>query len=321
MIDHKLIGSPSSRPEAIPRPSFLPSDRLPAPFPRRLKILAALTVLLAVCFATPLRSLARYALHSDLYSHVLLIPFISLYLIWLRKQDLALASGPVRRLAIIPLMVGVAALGAYWFALHAGWKPRRDDYLALMTLSWWSFLLAGGFLMLGAETLRRLAFPLSFLVFTVPFPTIVLEWIKAFLQQGSADAAHALFWLSGTPLARQGFQFDLPGFSLEVAPQCSGLHSSLVLFITSLLAGYLFLRAPWRRAVLTLAVIPLALVRNGFRIFVIGELCVNVSPDMVTSNIHRKGGPIFFALSLIPFFLLLLLLRRSESKRRATVGP
>ena len=117
------------------------------------------------------------------------------------------------------------------------------------------------------------------------------------------------------PVFRQGLEFQLPGFALLVAPECSGIHSSLVLFITSLLAGYLFLKTPTRRVLLTVAVIPLALLRNGFRVFVIGELCVNVSPDMINSPIHNRGGPIFFALSLIPFFLLLYWLRRSEAKR------
>ena len=65
---------------------------------------------------------------------------------------------------------------------------------------------------------------------------------------------------------------------------------------------------------LTLFVIPLALLRNGFRIVTVGLLCVHVSPDMINSYIHRKGGPIFFALSLIPFFALLILLRKLGRK-------
>src|SRR4029450_2389126 len=82
------------------------------------------------------------------------------------------------------------------------------------------------------------------------------------------------------------------------------------------LPGYVFLRSPWRRASLTLCVIPLAVLRNGFRIFTIGELCVNVSPDMIDSTIHRHGGPLFFALSLVPFFLVLCLLRRAETTKK-----
>jgi exosortase/archaeosortase family protein len=55
-------------------------------------------------------------------------------------------------------------------------------------------------------------------------------------------------------------------------------------------------------------------LRNGFRIFTIGELCVHIGPEMIDSPIHHKGGPLFFALSLIPFFILLTWLHRSERR-------
>src|SRR5207244_4861510 len=97
-----------------------------------------------------------------------------------------------------------------------------------------------------------------------------------------------------------------------IAPECSGIRSSWMLFITSLLAAHLFLKKPWRRSVLVAAVIPLGILRNGFRILVIGLLCVHVGPEMIHSALHRRGGPLFFALSLVPLFLLLWWLRRSE---------
>ena len=91
-------------------------------------------------------------------------------------------------------------------------------------------------------------------------------------------------------------------------------HSvKLGLFITSLLAGHLFLRSPWKKTALALAVVPLAILRNGFRIFTIGMLCVHVDPAMIKSPVHTRGGPLFFVLSLAPFFLFLWWLRKSES--------
>ena len=89
-----------------------------------------------------------------------------------------------------------------------------------------------------------------------------------------------------------------------MARECSGIRSTVVLFITSLLASHLFLKSPWRRFVLVAFVIPLAIVRNGFRILVIGLLCVHIGPHMIDSFIHHRGGPIFFVLSLIPLFVV-----------------
>jgi len=174
---------------------------------------------------------------------------------------------------------------------------------------------------LGQATLRALAFPLTFLVFMIPFPTAVRTGLETFLQHGSAEVAHLLFKLAGTTVFYNDLIFRLRGINLEVAPECSGIRSSLALFITSLLAGHFFLRTPWKSAVLTLAVIPLALFRNGFRIFTIGELCVHINPDMINSYIHRQGGPIFFVLSLIPFFFLLRLLFKSETSRNVASTP
>ena len=156
------------------------------------------------------------------------------------------------------------------------------------------------------------AFPVGFLLFMVPLPDAAVHTLERASALASAEAAAMYFALAGTPLVRHGTTFELPGIVLEVARECSGIRSSWVLFITSVLASHLFLRSPWRRLVLVAFVIPLGILRNGFRILVIGLLCVHVGPHMIDSIIHRQGGPLFFVLSLIPLFLLLWWLRRAE---------
>lgn len=273
------------------------------------------SIILVICFAGPLWQWGRYAWASELFSYVLIIPVLSIFFASSKRQELAFDSKPVRSLSTFPLFFGGGVLVAVWWARRHGWSPVPEDYLAAMTFAFLSLFLSVCFFFLGTETLRRLSFSLFLLFFMVPFPAILQDAITGFLQHRSADVAQLLFALSGMPLLRHDTVFLLPGFPLEVAPECSGIHSSVVLLITSLVAGYVCLRSPWRRALLTISVIPLALLRNGFRVFTIGQLCVNVSPDMINSYIHRKGGPIFFALSLIPFFLILLFLWRSEKTR------
>jgi exosortase C (VPDSG-CTERM-specific) len=281
---------------------------------KRLRLLAICVITLVLCFAKPLLDLVRFALASELYSYILLVPFISGYLIWSNRYDLALYSEPVRARAIPAFVVGCALLLVYRVALGFGWRPSVEAYLGLMMLSLIGFLVSAAFFCLGAETIRRVAFPATLLIFIIPLPDPLLQAIVTFLQHGSADVASGLLTLSGMPFLRNDTSFQLPGMPLEVAPECSGIRSTLVLFITSLIAGYLFLRSPWRRAILTVAVVPLALLRNGFRVFTIGQLCVQIGPQMIHSPIHRRGGPLFFALSLIPFFLLLLWMRKRERR-------
>lgn len=279
-----------------------------------------LVIVVVASFIRPLYTLVQFALHSDLYSHILLIPFVSIYLIWLQQRRLVLDSAPWRKFALLPLFLGITIVSSYWFARNSGWTPHTGDYLALMTLAFLAFLFSAGFLLLGTATLRTVAFPSAFLVFMVPFPEFLLRWIETFLQYGSAEVASAFLKLSGMPVFRQGLEFHLPGFSMHVAPECSGIHSSLVLFITSVLAGQLLLRQCWTRTVFVLAVVPLAMLRNGFRIFTLGELCVRVNPDWINSELHHRGGPLFFAVSLIPFFFLLWWLKKQENKEGSSHG-
>ncbi len=270
---------------------------------------------LLLAFSLPLYQLARFSLREDLYSHIILIPVVSLYLIWARRRTLPPPSMPARPWAAGLLACGGAVLVWRIGLALSGVTLIPEDALALTTLSFLLLLTGCCAWFLGRETIRAIVFPLAFLIFMVPLPAVGQSALETFLQHGSAEVAYWIFRLSGMPIFRDGLVFQLPGFSLEVAPQCSGIHSTVALFITSVLAAHLFLRSPWKQVTLALVVIPLALLRNGFRVFVIGTLCVRISPDMINSYIHRHGGPIFFVLSLVPFVLVLLLLSRSDRRR------
>jgi exosortase C (VPDSG-CTERM-specific) len=277
---------------------------------------AFMVIALVLGFGVPLYDLAGFAAVNDLYSYIFLIPVVSVYLARLKWKNLPPFSGAMRKSSAVFFAGGLAMLGGYALVCHSALKLTEDDYLAFMMSAFFLFFAGGCCLFLGRAIVRELAFPIGFLVFMVPMPVFLLNSTQTFLQYGSALVAEGLFDLSGATFFRDGLVFRLPTITLEVAPECSGIHSSLVLLITSSIAGYLFLRSPWKRAVLILAVIPLALLRNGFRVYVIGELCTHIGPEMVDSPIHHHGGPLFFVLSLIPFFLLLIFLRRSERLKK-----
>jgi exosortase C (VPDSG-CTERM-specific) len=316
----------SNRPELTRPEQSGSSDKtrgpgLPPSAPQRnlfsypqIRKLALLTGLLILCFAKPLYDLIRFAVHSDLFSHVLLIPFISAYLVWLKKESLRPGAPASRGAAFGLAAAGLAALIGYWLAARSGIVGGRQDYLTWTMFAMVLFFIGACVWCLDSATLSAVAFPLGFLFFSVPFPHFMVEAIETFLQYTSALCAHLFFTLSGMSFIRDGLVFQLPGIQLEVAPECSGIHSTLVLFISSLVAGQLFLRSFTARTLLALAVIPLGILRNAFRIWTIGELCVHISPDMIDSPIHRRGGPFFFALSLIPLALFLIWLRKRSPK-------
>lgn len=268
--------------------------------------------LLAV-FGWPLVELFRYAYRSDVYSYILLMPFLAAYLVWQKRRQLA--ASPVSRSGLWPVFAALAAglLGGYSIARSQGWQISENDSLSIITLAFVCSLVAVCLYVGGAGVTRLLAFPLTMLaLFLPPAPDVVRDGITVFLQHASAEVAYVFLLVSGTPVLREGLVFHLGSIGMEVAEECSGIRSSLVLVITSLLAGYWFLRTPWKRAVLAFAVIPLGVIRNAFRIFTLAMLCEHIDPEMIHSAIHKRGGPVFFALSLVPLFALLWWLRRGE---------
>jgi exosortase C (VPDSG-CTERM-specific) len=282
---------------------------------RALQRFAFWVLAMTAVFAWPLWKLATFSLHSSLFSHVLLIPFVSAYLVWQRPRGVALprvttGSG----WAAVPAVFAAGLLAWYWIGLRSRGPLPPGDYLSLMTTAYLGLVLSAALACLGPGMVKAFRFPVLFLAFMIPWPTGLVDAVETVLQLGSAEAAHAFLVLSGLPVLRDGLVFRLPGITLEVAQECSGIRSSLVLLITSVLAAHLLLRTRWRRWALVLAVIPLGIARNGFRILTISLLCVHVDTAMIDSPIHHRGGPIFFVLSLIPFFLFLLWLRRTESK-------
>ncbi len=277
----------------------------------RLAGYAGFLLLITLLFVRPLVQLMSHAAQTDLHSHILLVPLIVAYLLYLRRDQ----SFEEYASSITGTVV-LGAFGAASLAAGIGWREdlSLNDGLAIMAFAFSCFAAGGGFLFLGSKWMAARAFPFGFLIFLVPLPDAAVDWLEKASMLASAEAAAMYFGLVGTPLVRTGVIFELPGIVLQVAQECSGIRSSWVLFITSLLASHLFLKTRWRMIVLVLFVIPLGVLRNGFRILVIGLLCVHIGPHMADSVIHHRGGPLFFLLSLIPLTLLLWWFRRQEKR-------
>ena len=284
----------------------------------------------SAAFAFVLVRLIRYSCGSELDSYIPLIPFITVYLLWVQRQshssDSPVAPGAdfltVQRGLAALLWVGSAAL----LVLQLGWVSGRATggeagWLFLPVTAYVTGIIGGVIFFFGIGPFMRAAFPLLFLYYIVPIPASVTHLLRVALQQGSAETAYLLFKLTGTPVLREGLVFCLPDLTIQVAEECSGIHSSLVLYITSLVAGYLLLGKLWTRALLVLVVIPLSLFRNGVRIVTISLLTIHVDPGVIHGPLHQRGGPIFFILSLVAFAGVVWGLRWCEKKQpRASVA-
>ena len=259
--------------------------------------------------------LVNYAWHSDVNSYVILVPFVCAYLLSIRKAGLPTVSRPTISFGIVLGLLAIVVWSiANTFPLNA-WMPVPSDQLTLLTLSFVLLIWAGGFVFLGRDWMMAAMFPMAFLIFMVPLPSALVDVLENASKVASAEAASWFFALSDTPTLRDGNVFQLPNITIEVAQECSGIRSSYVLVLTSLVAGNLFLTRNWSRILLVLFVIPLGIIRNGFRVWFIATLCMNLGPKMIHSVIHRRGGPVFFVISLVPLLFLVWWFRSIERRR------
>jgi exosortase len=287
--------------------------RSPSRLEARTACLALAVLATVVAFWGPLSALRRVALREEHYSHILLIPLVTLGLLILERRTI-FAQVDTHRVAAGALLSAAAlVLGARHWATTLSENDRLSAAMFALVLVW----LAAYVACYGLPAARRALFPLLFLFLVVPFPDAVLNWSIVALQKGSTELTAVVFDLIGVPAFRDGFTFMLPGVTIEVARECSGIRSSMAMLITSLVAGHLVLRTGWARAVLSVATIPLLLVKNAIRIVTLTLLTIYVDPRFLTGSLHTQGGVVFFGLALLLLFPVLRLLQRSERQAGA----
>jgi exosortase C (VPDSG-CTERM-specific) len=284
------------------------------PLARSALLLTLLVVGTAAIYALPLAALVRLARSSNLYSHILLIPFISAYLAYTSKARGFPATGRALKPALA-CYLAAGALAAWALASNAA-TVAPQNRTVLFALSFVTALQGHVLFSLGGQAYRSLLGPCLFLFFMTPLTTGAEASLNAFLQHGTVPMLDALLKLSGTTFFREGTSFEMPGLSVNVAPECSGIRSTLVLIITTALGGYLFLRTPALRTLLVLLAIPIGLFRNALRIFTLCMLTLHVDSSIIEGPVHSQGGPPFFLVSLVILLAVLLILRRIEHGTR-----
>jgi exosortase len=292
----------------------IPANDVPANQPNRGSILKSVLIfssLVAISVAlwwAALVSLFTLALRDEQYTHILLILPISACFIFLEWKSPASRS---RSSAAAGSVLLLAAVLARHFVKVLSSADVQLALTILALLAWW----VGAFILcFGMRAFRRALFPLCFLLWMVPLPQSVLNLIVAQLQQGSAASARVFFAVAGIPVEQRGTLVHIRGLTLEVAPECSSIRSSMVLLVTTMALAQFLLITFWRKAVVFAVAIPLSVIKNGLRIFVLGVLATKVDPSYLTGRLHRQGGIIYFLIALLGIFPLLWILRRGENQ-------
>jgi exosortase len=262
----------------------------------------------------PLRILTL-VLENETFSQIPLIPFVSIFIVYLNRRTLFRNSAWGWHLGTALLIPGTIFLAVPLLNSQFLNSANRTILVIFGIVIFWIGAFA---LFFGPRAFWDARFPLLFLLFMVPIPESMLSKVILFLQKESAAAAELLFRLAGIPYLRQGFSFALPGVTIRVAEECSGIRSTLALLITTALVSHFMLKSNWKRALLCVAIVPISILKNGLRIVTLSTLAIYVNPDFLYGNLHRHGGVIFFLIGLVPLILTLVWFQKAE---RSTAQP
>jgi len=249
------------------------------------------------------------------YSYVPLIPFLTAYLLYLNRREVF--SHTSRGLAAgLPLiLVGAVLLGS---TVSSRITTDPETGLSVTMFGLVTIWIGAFVVCFGIRAVRSGAVAFVLLYMMVPLPPPWLTRLVVFLQSESANAVEPLLKLIGMPMLRDGFVFALPGLTIEVAQECSGIRSSLALFITSLVIADVFLRSTLTRVVLIAVIVPLAIAKNAVRIVALAWLSVHVDPSFITgSTVHRTSGIPIFLTSMAILAAIVWSLRKYEARGSA----
>ena len=241
------------------------------------------------------------------YSHGILIPLISALLIWRQRAWLAATpfKGSWAGLAIIA--VGLAL----WFV---------GELATLYTIVQYSFLIVVyglALALLGWPVFRRLWMPLFVLIFMVPLPPFLGNSLSLQMQLVSSSIGVALIRLAGISVFLEGNVIDLGVYQLQVAEACDGLRYMFPLMTMAFIVAYFF-RAPfWKRAILFLSSVPIAILMNSLRIGVIGITVEYWGPKMAEGMLHDFEGWVVFMLSTFVLVLVAMGLTKLGTPNRS----
>jgi exosortase len=270
-----------------------------------------------VFFWQPLTELVHFAIANDNASHVVLIPFLSAWVLFYERKQIFRSSSYDFPAACAPLFLAIFLdAWAFWSAANWSLVHRLTVYTLALVLVW----IAGFAFFFGRVALNSRRFPFLFLLLTVPLPEFLSNHVIFFLQKASTELTAALFDLLSVPYLREGFVFHLAHVNIEVAHECSGIRSSMALFILGLLVGHFVLRAFWRQSAFLVFGIFVMIVKNAVRIVTLTLLASYVDPQFLYGNLHREGGVVFFMLALLMLLPILWLFQRGERPRRGSAG-
>ena len=223
------------------------------------------------------------------YGHAFLVLPVALFLVWLQREEL---SRTAPRPGFGGLTLLALALAGHLLASLGG-TPILSALtipLAVAGLIWFLH---------GVPLLRRLWFPIAFLVFMVPF-----SWGEGFdarLQVITTRVAGEVLGLLGVQAQVLGARIGLAGTTFQVGAECSGLRSTMALLMVGTVTAYVLSGPRWAKLLLVLAIVPIALVSNLVRVVSLLLVARQFGVRVAMDYYHSVAGIVLFVCAVLLF--------------------
>jgi len=231
----------------------------------------------------------RWFARDSYYSHGILIPFLTVFLIWQKRDVLknikAESSTSGLWLFIVGIFIHVLSL-----LFRVYFTSGFSMIVVLAGFTWCVF---------GKNILKQVFFPIIFLIFMVPLPLVTVINISFQLKLLSAKMAAVMLNVINIPAFQQGSFIRMAHASVVVDDVCSGLRSLIALMALGALFAYWMKSGKAKKAVLFFSSIPIAVITNMFRIMVLSVISEWGQAKYVTGLVHNLLGILVFALAIL----------------------
>lgn len=274
---------------------------------------AVLAIGLAALYGPTYVMLAQTVWATDEQGHGPIILAISVWLMWRKRGEyLAIDAQPATLLGSVVLLVG--------FLLYLLGRTQQLDTFEVASQI---LVLAGSLLVLkGPKALRVMAFPLFFMIFMVPLPSVLVQIITVPLKTAVSYVAEAILYNVGYPVARTGVILSVGPYQLLVADACAGLNSMFTLEALGLLYMNLMnYTSIARNVTFAVLIIPISFVANIVRVMILVLVTYHFGDAAGQGFVHGFAGMVLFMVALVLILAVDTLLGLYFRKRQGSGAP
>ena len=246
-----------------------------------------------VLFMPTFYRLVDYGWKRADYTHAYFILPISLWLIFQKREELVPRAG-----TSVPavFLFAVGMICCVFAAMNA--------FMFLESIAFVLVFSAVMMVRLDTASVKKILFPLGYLWFLVPPPSLVIDMITFPLKAISTAGSYQLLKIAHIPVEVEGAILKVGNYELFVADACSGFRSMTTLLALGAIFAYFQKTTTARRWIIFASVVPLGIAANIFRIFLTGCIAYLIGMKYAEGFFHEFSGAVLFVVAVSGLMLV-----------------